>query len=87
MFKEIKLENSRQVGDGAKGATLFSVVGACGGGGGISTSAGPSSGGGGGGGSSSNCIWAGCTRPAGSGWFSPPNAIFCNTIACSVFGR
>ena len=43
MFKEIKLNQSRQVGDGAKSASLFNIVGATGSGGGGSSSAGGSS--------------------------------------------
>ena len=68
MFKEIQLNQSRQVGDGVKGATLFNITGACGGGGGISTSAGPSSGGGGGGSNWSvpTCRVPGCNALVGS---------------------
>ena len=45
MFKEIKLDQSRQLGDGAKSASLFDVVGATGSGGGGGSSGGSSSGG------------------------------------------
>lgn len=81
MFKEIQLNQSRQVGDGVKSATLFSVTGACGGG---------SSGGGGG---SGTCFWSGCGRPVNSGnnpgswWLNVANSTLgnnqCLTLACS----
>lgn len=47
MFKEIQLNQSRQVGDGVKSATLFNIVGATGG---SSSGGGGSSGGSSGGG-------------------------------------